>query len=158
MSSSHRAKCTKRAFWEAAKRYFSCASGAMKLLFIVTLCYGSFARAEGASEPVLSARPGLCILKDEDSAICEMAVELIWNSALADSFCLHSSATASSLRCWRSAREGQHHFELSSREGVEFWLQRPSSDIKLAQITLRIVSLAQRNPQRRRRRHVWSVL
>ena len=158
MSSNCSTKCGGSACAEVALRSVSGVVGMLKLLLIVFLCSGSSARAEGASDPVLTAKPGLCILKNEDNAICEMAVELIWNSAVADSFCLHSSLSASPLQCWRTVREGQHHFELSSPEGVEFWLQRPSTDTKLAQITLRIVSLSQRNPQRRRRRHVWSVL
>jgi hypothetical protein len=127
-------------------------------LTLVDGFWGSSARADGESEPVLTARPGLCILKEQDSSNCEMTVKLIWNTAVKDSFCLYSSVSERSLQCWAAAREGQHHFELSSPQGVEFWLQRPNSNTKLAKITLRIVSLSQRNPQRRRRRHVWSVL
>lgn len=131
----------------------------IKILLLVA-CFSCAlpARTDDGAEPILTARPGLCILKEEGDSNCEMAVELIWNTAVSDNFCLYSSASVGALQCWQAAREGQHHFELSSPQGVEFWLQRRGSEKKLAKITLRIVSLSQRNPQRRRRRHVWSVL
>ena len=111
-----------------------------------------------AAEPVLTARPGVCILDDPKKAPCVMAVELAWNNNGAGNFCLHSSQSSEALQCWSSANRGQRHAELSSRENVSFWLQEVPDDKHLAEITIRIVSLSQRNPQRRRRRHVWNVL
>ena len=127
---------------------------------------GIFAMAVAATpllaqraEPVLTARPGLCILERPEAERCVMALDLEWQSAVAGSYCLHYSlAEQEPLHCWPEATSGQHHSELSSREDVSYWLQFKPSAEHLAQIRIRVVSLAQRNPERRRRRHVWSVL
>jgi hypothetical protein len=97
-------------------------------------------------------------LQQADAEQCVMAVELAWNSEASGSYCLYHSVSEAPLRCWEELRQGQHHSELSSREDVHYWLQRAPSQEHLAEITVRVVSLAQRNPERRRRRHVWSVL
>ena len=109
-----------------------------------------------AQEPVLSARPGLCIMQDADSQECVMGVELSWRGP-AGSYCLYHSNAAAPLRCWDNSTEGTHSTELASREDVSYWLQRPPADEHLAEITVRVVSLAQRRPERRRR-HAWAPL
>jgi len=111
-----------------------------------------------AGEPVLTARPGVCILESRAKTTCVMALELTWNSNGAGNYCLHSSQQEAALQCWSLATGGQEHVELASPENVSFWLQEVPDDQHLAEITIRIVSLSQRNPQRRRRRHVWNVL
>lgn len=140
--------------WRTVRRHLTLKAPLLALCF----CCVASASAQGGSEPILTARPGLCILQADDSSVCEMAVELIWNAAVSGSFCLYSSLSTVALQCWQSVREGRHHYELASPQGVDFWLQRSGADLQLARITVRIVSVSQRNPQRRRRRHVWSVL
>lgn len=124
-------------------------------LLMVGSWLAPFAAAQ--SEPVLTARPGVCIVTDPAAPQCQMALDLMWNSALRNTYCLYSSIHSAAMRCWAGAREGRHHFELASEESVRFWLQRPPAITPMAEITVRVVRLAQRNPERRRRRHVWSV-
>ncbi|MFK8049488.1 MAG: DUF3019 domain-containing protein [Halioglobus sp.] len=111
-----------------------------------------------AAEPVLTARPGVCLLERAEKSPCVMAVELSWNSNGPGDYCLYGSQLSGAIECWTAASIGQKHVELASRENVSFWLQEVPNDEHLAEITIRIVSLSQRKPQRRRRRHVWNVL
>lgn len=105
---------------------------------------------------MLTARPGLCILKDPQSQQCVMGVELSWRAPSGD-YCLHHSSDPEALFCWQDAVAGEHRTKLASREDVDYWLQRGASETHLAEITVRIVSLAQRRPERRRR-HAWAPL
>lgn len=110
------------------------------------------------SDPILTAKPGLCIIQDKQELNCTMALELKWNASEEADYCLYHSAAPEPLQCWQSARQGQFHAQLSSSEDTSYWLQRPENQQHLAQITVRVLSLAQRHPERRRRRHIWSVL
>lgn len=132
-------------------------SRALKPVLFTALCWLASQTAI-AEIPVLTAKPGLCIVQQSDVEKCVMAIELEWKAELSDSYCLYNSLNPEPLHCWENVQLGLHHSELSSREDVDYWLQRPPSSGQLARITVRIVSLAQRNPERRRRRHVWSVM
>jgi hypothetical protein len=110
------------------------------------------------AEPVLTARPGLCILKDPDRPNCVMGIELEWRAELQGDYCLHHSAGSAPLACWETSRAGVHQTNLQSRKDVSYWLVRGRRGDPLALITVRVLSLAERNPDRRRRRHVWSLL
>lgn len=116
----------------------------------VTVAFGS--------EPVLTARPGICILADPAKRRCEMAVDLLWNGADRGAYCLYSSTQTEALECWDNLKKGRYHFELASSKTVIFWMQRPPDAQQLSTIRVRIVSPTQRNPERRRRRHIYSVL
>ncbi len=110
-----------------------------------------------SDELVLTARPGLCILKDPDTQECVMGVALSWQGP-AGNYCLHQSGVAEPLACWTGQSAGQLQSRLASEDDVAYWLQVPPSDEHLAQILVRVVSLAQRRPERRRRRHAWTPL
>lgn len=137
---------------------FSNAAPVAKVTALLGILLSCLSLGAMSAEPVLTARPGVCILENPDKAPCVMAVELAWNNNGVGNFCLYSSQSSEALQCWTSANQGQRHAELASRENVSFWLQKAPLDTHLAEITIRIVSLSQRNPQRRRRRHVWNVL
>ncbi len=117
-----------------------------------------FSLSADAAEPVLTARPGVCILQSAKDAQCAMAVDLNWNDNGSANYCLYSSLVPEPLKCWQSVNQGSFHSELASRKDVAYWLERPGEEKVLAKITIRIVSVSARNPQRRRRRHVWNVL
>ncbi|MFT4823574.1 MAG: hypothetical protein ACI9GB_000888 [Halioglobus sp.] len=137
---------------------FSIAAPAIRVTALSGMLLGCLSVDALAAEPVLTARPGVCILENPGKTPCVMALELAWNNNGTGDFCLHSSQSSEPLQCWISANQGRRHAELTSRENVSFWLQKIPDDRHLAEITIRIVSLSQRNPQRRRRRHVWNVL
>lgn len=137
---------------------FSRIFAASRLTSTLGIVVASFSLNALAAEPVLTARPGVCLLERPGNSPCVMAVELSWNSNGPGDYCLYSSQSDAAIACWTSAIVGQQHAELASRENVSFWLQEVPDDQHLAEITVRIVSLSQRNPQRRRRRHVWNVL
>ena len=114
--------------------------------------------AAAAEELVLTARPGLCILQQADTRQCVMGVELKWRGPVGD-YCLYQSgAGGAPLDCWRDEGAGELRTRLASEQDVAYWLQVPASKERLAQITVRVVSLAQRRPERRRRRHAWTPL
>ncbi len=113
--------------------------------------------ASAADEPVLTARPGLCILQDAETRECVMGVELTWRGPAGD-YCLYQSALAEPLACWTGQDQGQLKARLASEDDVAYWLQVPPSDERMAQVIVRVVSLAQRRPERRRRRHAWTPL
>ena len=87
-----------------------------------------------------------------------MTVQLDWTSATTEHICLYSSQQTSSLRCWTDANRGSLSNRVVASDNVRFWLQRDGDDTQLAEVTVQIVSMARRNPERRRRRHIWSVL
>ena len=108
-------------------------------------------------QAVLTARPGLCILKDPETRECRMGVALSWTAPQGD-YCLFQSASSDALACWTRETSGEHRTELVSEEDVAYWLQRGESPEHLAEISVRVLSLAQRRPQNRRRRHAWTPL
>ena len=121
------------------------------------MLYATSALAE--QDVVLTAKPGLCILQDASTSQCWVSVELSWRAATAGDFCLHHSlAPTEPLACWENASQQMHVAELVSRENVRYWLQRDASTEPLAPVTVRVLSLAQRQPNRRRRRHAWTLL
>ena len=110
-----------------------------------------------ADEVVLTARPGLCILKDPESQACVMGVQLDWSGPVGD-YCLYDSTASAPLACWQQREGASHAAELASRDDVAYWLERGASDERLAEVSVRVLSLAQRRPERRRRRHAWTPL
>ncbi|CAA0081497.1 Uncharacterised protein [Halioglobus japonicus] len=108
-------------------------------------------------EIVLTARPGLCILKEPQTRQCVMGVELSWRGPVGD-YCLYQSVVQEPLACWAGKAAGELQSRLVSEEDVTYWLQRTLSQEHLAEVVVRVVSLAQRRPQNRRRRHAWTPL
>jgi hypothetical protein len=125
------------------------------LLLTLVLC-STMLVAE--TPPTLTARPGLCILSSTEAEECEMVVRLDWHAAQAGDWCLHSSQQETTLQCWQQQFSGHISTKVIASANVVFWLQRPSVDTRLSRVTVQIVRLARRSPERRRRRHVWSVL
>ena len=115
------------------------------------------AEAAAQDEPVLTARPGLCILKDPETRQCVMGVELSWRGPMGD-YCLYQSVVREPLACWEEQSAGELQSRLVSEQDVTYWLQRATSEEQLAKVVVRVVSLAQRRPQTRRRRHAWTPL
>ena len=96
--------------------------------------------ATPAQDVVLTARPGLCILQDVDARRCVMGVELAWRGPPAE-YCLYSSVAPAPLHCWETAAQGEWHTRLDSGQDVAYWLQRPRVRERLAQVTVRVLSL-----------------
>ncbi len=126
------------------------------LVLLMAALYSAALIAQSA--PSLTARPGLCILPSPDAEQCTLSVQLDWTAAAQVDICLYSSQTEKPLQCWQGADRGRIISEVTASSGVEFWLQYPEQADRLAKVTVQIVRLAQRNPERRRRRHIWSVL
>jgi hypothetical protein len=106
---------------------------------------------------LLSARPGVCIIGESNNKPCEMALNLIWKSRQSVDLCLYSSIQNNTHKCWSRAEYGSFHFQFESKIDVQFWLQKPEATERLELIEVRVLSLTKRKPERRRRRHVWSV-
>lgn len=123
--------------------------------FFLTFCGATTAERD---DIVLIAKPGLCILQDAAVSSCLVAVELSWDARQSDDYCLHHSTDSQPLACWQAEQQGQHIAQLVSRENVNYWMQKRDSREKLAPVTVRVLSLAQRQPNRRRRRHAWTWL
>ncbi|MFK7977807.1 MAG: DUF3019 domain-containing protein [Halioglobus sp.] len=115
-------------------------------------------KLQAQEDMVLTARPGLCILKDPSMAACIVNVQLNWQAKEAGSFCLHSSTQTEPLHCWRDAKSGEHTAELASKADVKYWMQAADSTRELAPVIVRILSVAQKQPNRHRRRHAWTWL
>ncbi len=125
------------------------------LLTVLWLCFNPVALAD--DRLVLTARPGLCILPDADTPQCVMGVALEWRGPTGD-YCLYQSGRREPLACWEGSRAGESQARVASPQDVSFWLQEEGSVQALAQITVRVVRLAQQRPERRRRRHAWAPL
>lgn len=106
---------------------------------------------------LLSARPGVCIIAKVTEKPCEMALNLVWKSRRLADLCLYSSTQKQAHQCWSRAQHGSLHFQFESKVDVQFWLQKPEVSQRLELIEVRVLSLTKRKPERRRRRHVWSV-
>ena len=132
---------------------FSVVVGA--LLTILLLPLTAYADSSG---PSLTARPGLCILRSPEAEQCIMPIRLDWQADELEDICLHSSQITAPLRCWQRESSGFATLEITASDNVSFWLQRSNTAERLAQLTVRIVRMARQSPERRRRRHVWSVL
>lgn len=132
-----------------------CRARGLCVFYALALALVATARAEDAV--VLTARPGLCVLKDTASTECVMGVRLEWRGPLGD-YCLHEAGVAEPLACWRQQPHGQHDAALASSEDVTYSLRRTPSEEVAAEISVRVLSVAQRRPTRHRRRHAWAPL
>lgn len=126
----------------------------LAILLTLTFC----AQASALEEMVLTARPGLCILKDPSMAACIVNVQLNWQANSAGAFCLHASNREQPLQCWQNVKSGEHIAQLASRQNVRYWMQAADSSRQMAPVTVRILSVAQKQPNRSRRRHAWTWL
>ena len=130
----------------------------MSSRLLLTLLALLYLPAWAQAPPSLTARPGLCILPNPDADQCVMTVQLDWNSSSPESLCLYSSQQNPALRCWDGVNTGSLSTRVVASDNVRFWLQRPGEEVRMAEVTVQIVSIARRSPERRRRRHIWSVL
>lgn len=148
VGSSYR-KSGRQGFWRLAFK--------RPLLPLLALALLLATQATAQDETVLTARPGLCILKDPETRQCVMGVALSWRGPVGD-YCLYQSVIREPLACWEDVSAGELQARLISEQDVTYWLQRGTSGEHLAEVVVRVVSLAQRRPQTRRRRHAWTPL
>ena len=118
---------------------------------------GSQAQTNTEESVVLTARPGLCVLKDARTRECVMGVVLEWRAPTGN-YCLAQAGKRSPLKCWQQQHEGTHKEALAASSDVVFSLNEKDTSTTLAQVPVRILSLAQKRPERRRRRHAWAPL
>lgn len=131
-----------------------------KLLFFIIFSAqfnAGFSDEIDDNQILLSARPGVCIIAEVNNKPCEMALNLIWKSRQLVDLCLYSSTQTQAHQCWSRTQQGSFHFQFESKIDVQFWLQKPEVSQRLELIEVRVLSLTKRKPERRRRRHVWSV-
>ncbi len=107
---------------------------------IICLMNGFYMKTAAANEPVLTAQPGVCIVKNFNVDQCEMNLRLFWTSTNEETYCMYSSTQTDALRCWQGAQNGTHNFDFNSSQSIAFWLQRPLNKTHLSKIKVRIVS------------------
>ena len=127
------------------------------LAFLMTMTFTPAVKAQEEDQVVLTARPGLCVLKDTATKKCVMGVLLEWR-APTGTYCLHQKGVEEPLKCWQQQSEGAHRQALVASADVMFALHSAPQGPLLAEVPVRVLSLAQRRPERRRRRHAWAPL
>lgn len=107
----------------------------------------------------LSVKPMLCIT-DSREETCALSILVSWNSSRAGRYCLHNDfSDGRPLRCWELAEAGMHVEERVVQETFSYWLVDGTSNARLAEATLDVLSADSNDRRRhRQRRHVWDVL
>lgn len=124
---------------------------------LATILAASQATADPLESVVLTARPGLCVLKEASTKACVMGVVLEWRAPAGD-YCLYREGKQGPLKCWEKAIAGSHKEALAASSDVMFSLHDRPGEEPVAQVPVRVLSLAQKRPERRRRRHAWAPL
>jgi len=126
--------------------------GILSSLILFYFCI-STAEAQTQHGVVLSIKPGLCVL-GEDEVECRDQLRVKWKSNLFYSLCLYQQTKPESLHCWQSVKEGEYQFSFVASENTEFELRENPTQKILAIKTFKI--LTDHNNTRQRRRNPWS--
>lgn len=120
-------------------------------------CFAAAVLAQGPRTS-LSVKPVLCIT-DARHDSCALTVLVSWRSDSAGSYCLHNTLSAEPLECWQFAESGMVMEERVVRETLSYWLTDGSSQQRLAEASLDVMSTEVHDRRRHRsRRHVWDIL
>ncbi len=110
--------------------------------------------AKGAWQ--IKAKPRICV-KPSIRPMCTMSTDIIWNGSVNADICLLSSQTQARIKCWTDVQTGDILQDINSDIAITYWISHFGEDAVLAETTVRIVTVPQRQI-RRRRRHIWSLL
>jgi hypothetical protein len=119
-------------------------------------CAESFAKASVVGEWQIKAKPRICV-KPLIRPMCTMSTDIIWNGSVNADICLLSSQTQAHIKCWTDVQTGDILQEITTDIAITYWISYVDEDTVLAETTVRIVNVPQRQI-RRRRRHIWSLL
>ena len=119
---------------------------------------GSAVRAQEPPEVSLSVKPVLCITDSREHS-CALSILVSWRSNRAGRFCLHNDFSDGPLRCWELAEAGMHVEERVVEDTFRYWLVDGTSEARLAEASLDVMSADSDDRRRQRqRRHVWDIL
>ncbi|BCG64379.1 MAG: hypothetical protein methR_P2152 [Methyloprofundus sp.] len=104
----------------------------------------------------IKAKPRICV-KPSIRPMCTMSTDLIWSGSVNADICLLSSQTQARIKCWTDVQTGDILQEINSDIAITYWISHFGENAVLAETTVRIVTVPQRQI-RRRRRHIWSLL
>lgn len=131
----------------------------MRTLLAILLA-ASLAASANAADPAvyLAVKPLLCVI-DRNATGCSMSFDIRWKSATEAELCLSDSASSTPLRCWPRALSGTHAQRREVTEEFLFWLARPGSTERVAEVKVEVLRVGSDDRRRERRtRHVWDVL
>lgn len=121
-------------------------------------CIGGAAGLAQEPRVSLSVKPVLCITDGREER-CALSILVSWRSSRAGRYCLHNDFSAGPLRCWELAETGMHVEERVVEDTFTYWLVDGTSDVRLAEATLDVLSADLDDRRRhRQRRHVWDIL
>lgn len=104
----------------------------------------------------LKAKPRICVTPVV-RRLCTMSTDFIWVGTVNADICLLSSQTQQTIQCWQNVQHGDVLQDIVSEVPITYWLSHFGGDAVLAETTIRIITVPQRQI-RRRRRHIWSLL
>ncbi|NOQ15498.1 MAG: DUF3019 domain-containing protein [Methyloprofundus sp.] len=116
----------------------------------------SLAEAPAMEAWQIKAKPRICV-KPSIRPVCAMSTDIIWNGSINADICLLSSQTQARIKCWTDVQTGDILQNINSDIAITYWISHFGEDAVLAETTVRIVTVPQRQI-RRRRRHIWSLL
>lgn len=122
-------------------------------MVLCCFCYPVYADAQTQPRILLSIKPGLCVL-GENEIECRDQLRVKWKANLIYSLCLYQEEKSQSLYCWQSTKEGEYQFGFVASENTQFELRDSQTQQILAVKTFKI--LTDHNNTRQRRRNPWS--
>lgn len=137
----------------------------LKLVYSVKICIlcmlvywmpvQAFAESKGDFWQ-LKAKPRICVTPVV-KRLCTMSTDFIWVGTVNADICLLSSQTQQTIQCWKNVQQGDVLQQIVSDVPITYWLSHFGEDAVLAETSIRIITVPQRQI-RRRRRHIWSLL
>jgi|GEM_PF-791115 len=88
-------------------------------------------------EPKLTIVPEQCVALLQGQA-CYVTVELNWQTPVAGDYCLYSSLNARSIHCWRDKKMGRLKQEFVSKNNIEFFLRKLSTEENIANVEIKM--------------------
>jgi Protein of unknown function (DUF3019) len=106
----------------------------------------------------LTVKPVLCIT-DRQNESCALSILVVWRADAAGTFCLHNDLVEGPVRCWQRAVTGMVMEDRVVEQTFRYWLTDGTTDVRLAEATLDVMTAESDDRRRhRRRRHVWDIL
>lgn len=139
-------------------RYFAVSSSVLiASLLLSALVSPVLARSSQPSPPGpqiisaqwLTASPEKCVVQSQGDP-CRASVRLNWQLAAPGDVCLYLGRRSRPLQCWQDREHDTYEYELDSPRKVKFWLVRMPDRRRIADTSVSVVWVQERQPERRR--------
>jgi len=111
----------------------------MLCLLLLMACVAAASQAQtDVASAMLEVVPRRCVALHRGQ-VCYLEARVVWRSAAAGDYCLHSLQHATApIACWQGVERGSHALELEVREDLRLELRRAGLSEAVASATIEL--------------------